>query len=157
MRSVTTRRPLKTPPVAVTGIFAVLMWLVSLFTPNLDLPLSLRIAVALALTAMGFSVIAFAVKGFREERTSVNPMDLDRTSAIVTAGIYRVSRNPMYLGMLLCLLAFGWLLSNPASLAAAVFFVPAITRLQIIPEERALLSRFGSDYVAYCRTVRRWI
>ncbi|MGB6108911.1 MAG: hypothetical protein WBF86_14010, partial [Mycobacterium sp.] len=60
----TTRRPLQTPPVAVTGIFAVLMWLVSLFTPNLDLPLSLRIAVALALTAMGFSVIAFAVKGF---------------------------------------------------------------------------------------------
>jgi protein-S-isoprenylcysteine O-methyltransferase Ste14 len=63
----------------------------------------------------------------------------------------------MYLGMLLCLLAFGWWLSNPVSLGAAVFFVPAITRLQIIPEERALLSRFGSDYVAYCRTVRRWI
>ena len=157
MRSVTTRRPLQMPPVAVTGIFAVLMWLVSLFTPNLDLPLSLRITVALALAAMGLSVIALAVKGFREERTSVNPMDLDRTSAIVTARIYRASRNPMYLGMLLCLLGFGWWLSNPASLAAAVLFVPVITRLQIIPEERALLGRFGSDYLAYCQTVRRWI
>jgi protein-S-isoprenylcysteine O-methyltransferase Ste14 len=157
MQGVTTRRPLQMPPVAVTGIFAVLMWLVSSFTPNLDLPLSLRIAVALALATMGLSVIALAVKGFREERTSVNPMDLDRTSAIVTGGIYRVSRNPMYLGMLLCLLAFGWSLSNPVSLGAAVFFVPAITRLQIIPEERALRSRFGSDYVAYCQKVRRWI
>ena len=151
------RRPLQTPPVAVTGIFAVLMWLVSLFTPNTDLPLPLRIAVALALAAMGLSLIAVAVKGFREERTSVNPMDLNRTSAIVTAGVYRVSRNPMYLGMLLCLLGFGWWLSNPVSLAAAVFFVPVITRLQIIPEERALSSRFGSDYVAYCQKVRRWI
>jgi hypothetical protein len=56
---VTTRRPLQTPPVAVTGVFAVLIWFVSLFTPNLDLPLSLRIAVALALAAMGLSVIAF--------------------------------------------------------------------------------------------------
>ena len=128
-----------------------------MFTPNLDLPLSLRIAVALALAAMGLSVIAFAVNEFREERTSVNPMDLDRTSAIVTAGIYRVSRNPMYLGMLLCLLGFGWLLSNPASLAAAVLFVPTITRLQIIPEERALLGHFGPEYLAYCQDVRRWI
>ena len=145
------------PPVAVTGIFAVLMWLVSLVTPNLSLPMSLRVAVALMLAAMGLSVIVFAVKGFQEERTSVNPMDLEQTSAIVTAGIYRVSRNPMYLGMLLCLLAFGWWLSNPFSLVAAVFFVPVIKRFQIIPEERALLGRFGSDYLTYCKTVRRWI
>ena len=153
----TARRPLRMPPVAVTGIFAVLMWSVSLFTPSVHPPLWLRIAGGLALAAMGLSVIAFAVKGFWEERTSVNPMDLDRISAFVTAGIYRVSRNPMYLGMLLCLLAFGWWLANPASLAVAVLFVPAMTRLQIIPEERALSRRFGSDYLAYCRTVRRWI
>ena len=153
----TARQPLKIPPVAVTGIFAVLMWLLSLVTPNLAIALSLRIAVASALAAMGLSVIAFAVKGFRGERTSVNPMDLDRMSAIVTTGIYRVSRNPMYLGMLLCLIGFGWWLSNPASLAAAVLFVPTITRLQIIPEERALCGRFGSDYLDYCHTVRRWI
>ena len=145
------------PPVAVTGIFAVLMWFMALFTPNLALPLPPRIAAALALAVMGFLVIALAVKGFRNERTSVNPMDLDRTSTVVTSGIYRMSRNPMYLGMLLCLLGFGCLLGNPFSLAAAVLFVPAITRLQIIPEERALLGRFGSDYLAYCRTVRRWI
>lgn len=153
----TARRPLQMPPVAVTGIFAVLMWSVSLFTPSVDPALWLRIAGGVALAAMGLSLIAFAVHGFREERTSVNPMDLDRMSAFVTAGIYRVSRNPMYLGMLLCLLAFAWWLANPASLAAAVLFVPAMTRVQIIPEERALLSRFGSDYSAYCRTVRRWI
>ena len=113
------------------------MWLMALFTPNLALPLPPRIAAALALAVMGFLVIALAVKGFRNERTSVNPMDLDRTSTVVTSGIYRMSRNPMYLGMLLCLLGFGCLLGNPFSLAAAVLFVPAITRLQIIPEERA--------------------
>ena len=87
----------------------------------------------------------------------MNPLDLTRTSAVVTTGIYRVSRNPMYLAMLLGLLALGFLLSNPFSMGIAVLFAPAITRLQIIPEERALSRRFGASYVAYCQTVRRWI
>jgi len=63
----------------------------------------------------------------------------------------------MYLAMLLGLVAWGCLLSNPFSMGIAVLFMPAITRLQIIPEERALSRRFGAPYLTYSKTVRRWI
>jgi protein-S-isoprenylcysteine O-methyltransferase Ste14 len=153
----TTRRPRRIPPVLLTAVFGVLMWLVSTLTPSVDIPLPARAIVAVSLAAAGLAVTTLAVKGFREQRTSVNPLDLSRTSAVVTTGIYRLSRNPMYLAMLLGLLALGCLLSNPVSMGIAVLFVPAITRLQIIPEERALSRRFGTAYATYCTTVRRWI
>ena len=133
------------------------MWTVSVVTPEVDVPLPARGALAVVFAAAGVLVMVLALRGFRKERTSVNPLDLTRTSAVVTTGIYRVSRNPMYLAMLLGLLALGFLLSNPFSMGIAVLFAPAITRLQIIPEERALSRRFGASYVAYCQTVRRWI
>ena len=153
----TARRPLKIPPVAVTGIFAVLMWLVSVFTPKLAIALSLRIAAALALAALGLSVIALAVKGFREERTSVNPMDFDRTSAIVTAGIYRVSRNPMYLGMLVIQLGYALWDGSMGVLGFVPFAFIAIDRAVIAKEEKYLAERFGKPFEDYCARVRRWI
>ena len=153
----TMRRPRRVPPVLLTAAFALLMWITSTVTPSVDIPLPARAILALPLAAAGLAVTTLAVKGFREQRTSVNPLDLTRPSAVVTTGVYRVSRNPMYLAMLLGLLALGCLLSNPISMGIAVLFVPTITRLQIIPEERVLSDRFGSAYTTYCATVRRWI
>lgn len=153
----TMRRPRRVPPVLLTAAFALLMWITSTVTPKLDIPLPPRAALAFAFAAAGMFVMTVAVQGFRKQRTSVNPLDLTRTSAFVTTGVYRVSRNPMYLAMLLGLLALGCFLSNPISVGIAVLFVPTITRLQIIPEERVLSDRFGSAYTTYCATVRRWI
>lgn len=153
----TTRRPRRMPPVLLTAVFGVLMWLVWTLTPSVDIPLPARAILAVLLAAVGLAVTTLAVKGFREQRTSVNPLDLSRTSAVVTTGIYRLSRNPMYLAMLLGLLALGCLLSNPVSMGIAVLFVPTITHLQIIPEERVLSDRFGTPYATYCTAVRRWI
>ena len=153
----TMRRPRRVPLVLLTAAFALLMWITSTVTPKLDIPLPPRAALAFAFAAAGMFVMTVAVQGFRKQRTSVNPLDLTRTSAFVTTGVYRVSRNPMYLAMLLGLLALGCFLSNPISVGIAVLFVPTITRLQIIPEERVLSGRFGSAYTTYCATVRRWI
>jgi protein-S-isoprenylcysteine O-methyltransferase Ste14 len=152
-----TRFPRRMPPVVLTAVFALLMGIVSLLTPELTVPLRARGALAVAFAAAALLVLALALKGFRAERTSVNPLDLTRTSTVVTTGIYRVSRNPMYVAMLLGLLALGCALANPFSMGIAVLFAPAITRLQILPEERALSRRFGATYETYCRTVRRWI
>lgn len=152
-----TRCAKRIPPVLLTVIFAILMWTVSAVTPELDVPLPTRAMPAVAFAVAGLLVMSLALKGFREERTSVNPLDLTRTSAVVTSGIYRRIRNPMYLAMLLGLVAWGCLLSNPFSMGIAVLFMPAITRLQIIPEERALSRRFGAPYLTYSKTVRRWI
>lgn len=153
----TTRRVRRIPPVVLTVVFALVMWMVAAVTPELKVPLPPRAALAVAFAVTGLLVMTLALRGFRQQRTSVNPVDLTRTSAVVTTGIYRVSRNPMYVAMLLGLLALGCLLSNPYSMGIAVLFVPAITALQIVPEERVLSQRFGAAYLTYCRTVRRWI
>ena len=75
----------------------------------------------------------------------------------LTTGLYRVTRNPMYLGMLLVL--FGWavFLSNLAALLIAPLFALYITRFQIIPEERVLAEKFGAAFMAYQSQVRRWL
>ena len=151
------RRPLRLPPVAVTVMFAGVMWFVSSATPTVAVPLSIRAATALVLAVVGGVIAVMAVRGFRRAHTSVNPMDLGRTEALVTDGVFRFSRNPMYVAMLFLLLAFSCWLSSPVSLVAALVFVPAINRLQIVPEERALSRQFGASYLTYCKTVRRWI
>ena len=114
--------------------------------------------------AIGFSpypyrLVAFAIAGviaFRRSRTTVNPLHPEQATALVTRGVYRLSRNPMYAGMLLLLLAWATRLSNTAALAGPLLFALYITRFQIIPEERALTALFGEKYAAYRAKVRRW-
>ncbi len=81
----------------------------------------------------------------------------ERTSALVTTGVYRITRNPMYVGLLLGLLAWAAGLSSPVSLAGPVAFIMAINRFQIEPEEKALLAKFGPEYETYKSAVRRWL
>ena len=76
---------------------------------------------------------------------------------MVTDGIYRYSRNPMYLGMALLLAAWALWLGNAAALLGIVLFVALINRYQIRPEERILAAKFGDDYRNYCRRTRRWL
>lgn len=84
-------------------------------------------------------------------------MNPDNAAKLVTIGIYRVSRNPMYLGMLLFLLAWALFLSNYAALFPPVLFVISMTLFQIKPEEKTLHNKFGPEYDDYSRRVRRWI
>ena len=73
------------------------------------------------------------------------------------SGLYAFSRNPMYLGLSLGLFGWSLYLSAPLSLLGLAGFMFAITRLQIIPEERALEERFGEEFSAYQTKVRRWL
>ncbi len=112
----------------------------------IDLSMNLSAVVALA---------AFA--GFWKARTSINPLKPDRASVLVTHGIYRFTRNPMYLSLLLLLVAYACHLGTWAALGGPVAYVAYITRFQIVPEERILASKFGDEFVEYRRRVRRWI
>ena len=87
----------------------------------------------------------------------MNPMKPDPTSSLVVSGIYRYTRNPMYLGFLLILLAWAVALSNALALVSLLAFVLYMNRFQIVPEERMLASRFAQDYAEYRARVRRWI
>ena len=116
-----------------------------------------QVAIAALLATLGLVVCAAGVVAFRRARTTVDPLHPDRASQLVVAGIYRVTRNPMYLGFALLLAgAAAWSGGWPGW-AALALFVGWIGRLQIVPEERALRARFGDPFDDYCRRVRRWL
>lgn len=115
----------------------------------------LALAGALVLTGGAFDVAGLVA--FRASRTTVNPLRPERSSALVTNGVYRLTRNPMYVGMACLLLAWAVYLGPLPVLTGPVLFVLYITRFQIVPEERALRRLFGADYEAYAARVRRWL
>ena len=148
---------LKVPPVAVTLLAGAAMWLAASILPSLTFPLPYRWIAAVVLAVAGGAVAVLGVASFRRARTTVNPITPQAASSLVTTGIYRFSRNPMYLGMLLLLAGVAAFLANAAALIVLPLFVVYMNRFQIQPEERALSAIFGSDFTAYTQRVRRWM
>lgn len=145
---------LKIPPVGVGIGIAALAWGVS----RLDVLSFERVdAVVVGLVAAGIAVAIAGVVAFRRSKTTVDPFQPEKASALVTGGIYRFSRNPMYLGMLLVLLGWAGFVGDWVAVAVTVLFIPYMTRFQIAPEERVMTSMFGEQYEQYCKRVRRWI
>jgi protein-S-isoprenylcysteine O-methyltransferase Ste14 len=148
---------LKVPPVALAVILAALMWCARSATPDLDFPFPSNLMLPVGLAVLGAITCLAGVVAFRRAKTTVNPMNPDSTSSLVVSGIYRYTRNPMYLGFLLLLMAWAAALSNVLPLVSLVAFVLYMNRFQIVPEERMLGSRFAQDYAEYRARVRRWL
>lgn len=148
---------LRIPPVVVVVVFAAAMLGLSWLTPlaTFELPGS-RIA-SFCLALLGMAAATAGILAFRTSRTTVDPRTPDAASTVVVGGIYRFSRNPMYLGFL-CMLA-GWVvyLSNATAALLLPAFVAYINAFQIKPEERILLSKFGPRFTEYMGSVRRWL
>ena len=146
---------LRVPPPIVFACIGALMggavWVLPVFAFSLPWPLA---AVA---AAAGIFVGAAGVLQFRRARTTLNPLKPGEASALVTGGVYRWTRNPMYLGMALVLLGWGLYLGNFGALVLVGAFVSYIDRLQVEPEEHALQERFGDAFAAYRKRVRRWL
>ncbi len=145
------------PPPVVTLLFALLMWLVARYVPGVELSHSTRVVVAALVVAIGLGFVLAGVLSFRRAQTTVNPLKPETTSALVTSGVYQYSRNPMYLGFALFLLAWACYLASPAALLGPAGFVLYMNRLQIRPEERALAALFGREFQVYQERVRRWL
>jgi protein-S-isoprenylcysteine O-methyltransferase Ste14 len=148
---------LKVPPLLVALVVGVAMFGVSRAAPWLSAALPGGVAVAAVLVALGGIVALAGVVAFRRERTTVNPMTPSDSTSIVSGGVYRYSRNPMYFGFLLVLAGWAVYLSNAAAAALLVAFVVYMNQYQIKPEERALLAKFGPAFVQYTSRVRRWV
>ncbi len=147
----------KIPPPVIALVCAVLAWALARFMPGVTYPMPSRLPIAALLLLAGFALDLSGLLVFRNAKTTVNPLSPERSTSIVQTGPYRFTRNPMYLGMAMVLLAFCVYLANPVSVAAVVVFVAYITRFQIIPEERLLLGKFGEAYAQYKTSVRRWL
>jgi protein-S-isoprenylcysteine O-methyltransferase Ste14 len=148
---------LKVPPLLVALILGASMWLLARLTPGLTAVLPYAGVAAGAVLLAGVAVALAGVVAFRSARTTVDPIHPDRASAMVTGGVYALTRNPMYVGFLLLLVAWAiWLGNLPACLGLPAF-VKYMNRFQILPEERFLGSKFGAPYAEYLLRVRRWI
>ena len=146
----------RVPPPVVALLALLLMWKLAAWLPGPPAP-GWRVPLALALVAVGATFDLAGLWAFRRARTTINPMKPQATAALVTTGVYRFTRNPMYLGMLLFLLAAVVYLWSPVALLGPLVFVAYINRFQIGPEERVMHERFGPDFAAFCARVRRWI
>lgn len=150
------RLDLKIPPDVVWVIVAGLMWTAARATPRLVVPFPLRAGIGTVLTMLGVAIIIGARKALERAKTTWGPMTPERTTSLVTAGVYSFSRHPMYLGMLLVMLAWAALLASPTALMVSGVFVLYIDRFQIAPEERVLSAILGREYLDYRTRVRRW-
>jgi protein-S-isoprenylcysteine O-methyltransferase Ste14 len=145
------------PPPLVALIIAVLMWLAGRWLPATPLPRGVIYGAGIVLLLAGFASSIMGASSFRRAKTTLNPIKIEEASRLVIAGIYGVTRNPMYLGLTLVLCAWAFFLGCLWTLVGPVIFVAYTTRFQIIPEERVLTAKFGDSYRDYCRRVRRWL
>ncbi len=145
---------LRIPPPLLALLSAVLMWAV---TAACGAVFQVPILLPLLLFGTGAAMDLLAAVLFRAAKTTLTPLRPTATARLITHGVYRFSRNPMYLGLLLMLCAWGLWLGHPANSAVLVLFVWYITRFQIIPEERTLEKLFPDQFTAYRTRTRRWI
>ena len=147
----------KVPPPVVAATVAVAMWGTYKLAPLLQVPSALRLGAALAILLVGISFSVAGMLAFRRARTTVNPTTPEKATALVTSGVYRITRNPMYVGLSFDLVSLAMFLSSAWALLGPVAFMLYVGRFQIAPEERALAKLFGSEYAAYQARVRRWL
>ena len=106
---------------------------------------------------VGLIIIISAIIQFKKNKTTITPLNPSGATKLIVHGIYKFSRNPMYLGLSLILSGIS-IIQNPIG---GLLFVPSfilyITHFQIIPEESAMLALFKDDFVKYKENVRRWI
>lgn len=147
---------MRIPPPVITIFFAAVMFVVDFVSPLwLRIPYLFWLSLLFAVAAVIF--LLPAIVQFVGSKTTVNPYTPHKSTALVSAGVYRVSRNPMYLGMAFCLVAWASYLENVFTFLFVFGFVWYMTRFQIRFEEAALQERFGDEFEKYCDQVRRWL
>ena len=147
----------KVPPPIYAVIAAGIMWGLDHFAPIGQLfPEALQ-PLAWLFVVIGLSFDLTSLYLFVKRRTTPNPIKPANASSLVISGLYRYSRNPMYVGLLLLLIAWGIWLGSVSAVLIIPVFIGVLTQMQIKPEERALAQKFGADYQRYRHQVRRWI
>lgn len=145
------------PPPVVVVVIGAAMWALDRAWDIGRFSFELQEPGAIVLVVIGLALMGLAAASFVSAKTTINPLKPFNASSLVTTGIYSLSRNPIYLGDLVLLMAFAVWLGHIANFGLLVVFVGYINRFQIAAEEAALGKLFGEKYVAYCSKVRRWV
>lgn len=147
----------KIPPPIVMVLLGAAAYGVAPLLPVLSFEFALRTTLAIALALAGLALNILPALAFLRAGTTFNPLRPASATRLVTSGIYRHTRNPMYLGDSVILLGWTLCLGNAAAFVAVPAFVLYITRFQIRPEERYLSARFPEAYASFCKRTRRWL
>ena len=146
--------PFIPPPILALGLLLVSGFLMAVI-PLSPVSIPAGLGIGLFLLLLGFLTAYSGLSAFRKAGTPVRPGD--QPTKLVTSGPYRITRNPMYLGLELVLLGVFFLTKSPFFLIPPIAFFFLINFLQIPFEENLLTERFGRSYVEYCHRVRRWL
>ncbi len=148
---------LKIPPPVIALLCAAGMWAIAHNSVPYVLSPAMRWALVAIYALLGVTFDFAGLLAFRQSKTTINPLHPEKSSALVSHGIYRITRNPMYCGMAALLLAWAAYLQSPLSVAGVLLFIGYITQFQIKPEERMLTGIFGDAFIQYQQRVRRWL
>ena len=148
---------LKIPPPVYALSVALVMWLLARYIPIGELIAAPWNNVGIAFILLAAVLDLSSLYLFFKKRTTPNPMKPEFTTGLVVSGMFRVSRNPMYLGMQIMLIGFAIYLGQLSPFLVLPAFYLVITEMQIKPEEEMLEQKFGEEYLAYKRKVRRWL
>ena len=145
----------KIPPPIVTLLFGLIIY----FSKNIFPEINNMIFYALSLffIVAGPLILISAARSFRAQQTTINPIDIHKTSSLVVTGIFKYSRNPMYLGMVLILFALSLRFNLIGGIIFTYIFIIYITKFQIIPEEKAMEKIFREEFLEYKNSTRRWV
>ena len=145
----------KIPPPIVTLVFAALIYLSADLLPHLMFEGQTFLSSIIAI--FGLIILLLAVKEFVQFKTTINPLKPETSSVLVTSGIFKLSRNPMYLGMLLLIIGL-WIKTGAVlGFILVASFIAYLNYFQIFPEEQAMKGLFSDKYKTYCQQVRRWL
>ena len=143
------------PPPLIAMLCVLIIFLSKSIFPSFVF--SYKLQLGIFVSTIGFLLLIVSIKSFIDNKTTINPLNLKKSTYLVTSGVFRFSRNPMYLGMLLFLLGAAIILNIIGGLIISILFIFYMNFFQIIPEEKALENLFGKNYRNYRKTVRRWI
>ena len=145
----------KIPPPILALIMIAIIYLSSVIVETFTFSYQTVLSILVVLIGLGCAVPSFRL--FAKHKTTISPFIPSETTVLVTAGMYRYSRNPMYLGLVLLTIAATIFFGTWLGIVIIIAFIFLLNFLQIIPEEEALLDIFGEEYVEYKKKVRRWI
>lgn len=148
---------LKIPPAVITLIISIAMWWIDQYLVFGWASFGKSLWVSFSFFGIGGMFGLLGLFEFYKSSTSIDPHEPHKASNLVSNGIYSISRNPMYLGLLLILMGYGFYLGNVLVFVMLPLFVGYMNRYQIIPEERAMEEKFGAEYQKYKSEVRRWL
>ena len=146
---------IKIPPPLIVLVLIISIYFSSTKLDLIHIPFQLEIS--FFTLSLGILIFINPVLKFIKSKTTINPIQFDKTNKLVTSGIFKYSRNPMYLGMLMIIISTSIFYLNIYSILTPFLFILWINKFQIKREEVFLTKKFGKEYLSYKKKTRRWI